>query len=309
MRQKQNPGQALRDKITGFALLAPLRIARLLPYKWRLPFIGWLTARVISPLAGYNKRIRANLAHVLPDLPESDIQNLIRRVPDNAGRNLIELFSPTRFTARARRAPVHGPGLTALHEARAKNRPVIIVSAHFGSFNAVRVALIEQGLKLGVFYRPMHNATFNAPYTKAMAALSQPMFKQGRRGTAQMIRHLRAGGNLAILTDINAKDGVPLNFIGKPALSPLTAADLALKFDALLLPVWGIRAENGLDFDILAEAPIALTDAVTMTQEIHTRLEAQIHAHMDQWFWIHRRWKDGTGPLAERGAKQLARRQ
>ena len=43
-----------------------------------------------------------------------------------------------------------------------------------------------------------------------------------------------------------------------------------------------------------------------MTQEVNDRLEAQVRARMDQWFWIHRRWKDGTGPLAERGEKQLA---
>jgi KDO2-lipid IV(A) lauroyltransferase len=30
---------------------------------------------------------------------------------------------------------------------------------------------------------------------------------------------------------------------------------------------------------------------------------------MDQWFWIHRRWKGGTGPMPDRGAKQLADRQ
>ncbi len=309
MIHQQKPGQALRDKATGLALLAPIRIARLLPYKWRLPFLGWLTARVISPLLGYHRRIRANLAHVLPDLPESDIQTLIRRVPDNAGRNMIELFSPRHFTAHARRAPVQGPGLKALHAARAAGRPVIIVSAHFGSFNAVRVALIAQGFPMGVLYRPMHNATFNAAYTKAMAALSEPMFKQGREGTARMIRHLRKGGNLALLTDVNTQDGVPLDFMGKPALSPLTAADLALKFNALLVPVWGIRHQNGLDFNIVVDTPIAPSDAASMTQAIHTRLEAQIRQHMDQWFWIHRRWKDGTGPLAERGAQRLAARQ
>ena len=43
-----------------------------------------------------------------------------------------------------------------------------------------------------------------------------------------------------------------------------------------------------------------------MTQEFNNRLEAQIRAHMDQWFWIHRRWKDGTGVLAERGAARIA---
>jgi KDO2-lipid IV(A) lauroyltransferase len=34
-----------------------------------------------------------------------------------------------------------------------------------------------------------------------------------------------------------------------------------------------------------------------------------VRRHMDQWFWIHRRWKDGTGPLGEWRAQQLAEMQ
>ena len=50
---------------------------------------------------------------------------------------------------------------------------------------------------------------------------------------------------------------------------------------------------------------IAHSDPVTMTQQINDRLEAQVRQHMEQWFWIHRRWKDGTGLLADYRAKQL----
>jgi KDO2-lipid IV(A) lauroyltransferase len=165
--------------------------------------------------------------------------------------------------------------------------------------------MIEQGFSMGVFYRRMHNRWFNRRYVAAMGALSEPMFEQGRRGMMQMVKHLKRGGVLAILTDLNAHDGVPLSFFGKPALSPLATAELALKFDAPLVPVWGIRAENGLDFEIVVEEPVPVSDAVTMTQEVNDRLERQVRARMDQWLWIHRRWKDGTGPLAERGAAQL----
>jgi KDO2-lipid IV(A) lauroyltransferase len=233
----------------------------------------------------------------------------MRAVPDNAGRNMAELFSTPEFIARTRKSPVGGPGLDAIRAARANGQPIIFVTGHFGSFNAARIALIEQGFEMGVFYRPMKNTWFNTRYTAAMGVLSQPMFKQGRRGKVQMVKHLRRGGGLAILTDLNAHDGVPLDFFGKPALTSLATAGLALKFNAPLVPTWGIRSENGLDFEILVEEPITPSDPVTMTQEVNRRLEHQVRERMDQWFWIHRRWKDGTGPMADRGAKQLADRQ
>ena len=296
----------LKDTAIGLAMYAPIALLKLLPYRWRLPAMGWLTARVVAPIAGYGKRVRDNLSYVLPDLPADEMRRLMRAVPDNAGRNMIELYSTPDLAARARVAPVEGPGLDAIRQARAAQRPVIFVTGHFGNFNAARVAMIEQGFEMGVFYRPMANRWFNRRYIEAMGALSQPMFEQGRKGMIQMVKHLKKGGVLAILADLNTHDGVPLPFFGKPALSPLTPAELSLKFNAPLVPVWGIRDDNGLDFHIHVEAPIPMSDVVTMTEEFNTRLETQIRARMDQWFWLHRRWKDGTGPLADRGATELA---
>ena len=132
------------------------------------------------------------------------------------------------------------------------------------------------------------------------------MFEQGRRGMVQMTKHLRSGGVLAILNDLNAHGGVPLDFFGQPALTSLVTAELALKFDAPLVPVWGIRRDNGLDFDIHVEAPIPHGDPVEMTRDFNARLETQVRTHMDQWFWIHRRWKDGTGDMADLGAARIA---
>lgn len=296
----------VREYLVNLALHGLIGLARLMPYRWRIPAMGWIVARLVAPLAGYSRRVRENLAFVLPDLPAAEVRRLMRAVPDNAGRNMIEMYSTREFTARARHSPVSGPGLPHIRAARAEGRPVIFVTGHFGSFNAARVAMVEQGFEMGGFYRPLKNRYFNVHYTEAMQALSQPMFEQGKKGLVQMVRHLRSGGVLAILTDLNAHDGVPLDFFGKPALSALATAELALKFDAPLVPVWGIRKENGLDFEILVEDPVPPTDPVTMTQEVNNRLEHQVRQRMDQWFWIHRRWKDGTGDMAVRGARRIA---
>lgn len=294
----------LGERLTGTALVAPIRMARLLPYRWRVPFAAWMTTRVLAPLAGYRTRVRENLALVRPDLSKTEVEALARRVPDNAGRNMMELYSP-EFPDHARKSPVVGPGLPDVRAARDAGRPVIFVTGHFGSFNAARMAMMEQGFNMGVFYRPMSNRPFNNHYVRAMASLSEPMFEQGRKGMIQMVKHLRSGGVVAILNDLNAHDGVPLDFFGKPALTSLATAEMALKFDALLVPVWGLRDADGLHFTIHTELPIAHSDPVTMTREFNARLEAAVRENMGQWFWIHRRWKDGTGPLADRGAQTI----
>jgi len=106
-----------------------------------------------------------------------------------------------------------------------------------------------------------------------------------------MVSFLRGGGMTFFGVDQHMRHGADLTFFGKPAATALSAAKMALKTGAVMVPVYGIRAENGLDFSILADQPIAHTDAQTMTQEINDSLENLVRRHMGQWFWIHRRWK------------------
>ena len=80
-------------------------------------------------------------------------------------------------------------------------------------------------------------------------------------------------------------------FFGKPAATSLVTAELALRFNAPLLPVYGMRKKDGISFEIVTQEPIPHSDPETMTREITERLEALVRDHMDQWFWIHRRWK------------------
>jgi KDO2-lipid IV(A) lauroyltransferase len=49
---------------------------------------------------------------------------------------------------------------------------------------------------------------------------------------------------------------------------------------------------------LIVEAPIAHSTAGEMTQAINDRLERQVRAHSEQWFWIHRRWKTNGRPPA-----------
>ncbi len=277
--------------LSNLILRGLILLAGLLPYRWRVPMMGWLAARVLAPLAGFHKRIRDNLALACPNLPEAEVARLCLAVPDNAGRTAMEYYSTRAYLARCAAADRAGPGFAAFEAAQKQGRAVIFVSGHFGNYDAVRGYLTSRGYAPGVLYRRMANPYFNDHYAAALAALGGPIFEQGRRGMAQMVRHLRAGGILGILNDVHAHGGKELRFFGQPAVTSTITAEMALKYDALLIPCYGVRLADGLSFRVEMHAPIRHSDALTMTQAINDDLEAMVRAHMGQWFWIHRRWK------------------
>lgn len=284
-------GKSWGDYIINLLIRGMLRLALMLPYNLRVPMIGRLMAHLISPLVGYTKRIRANLAYTCPDLDQSTIKRLCKDVPNNAGRSLIELYSSREFIQRHRDTPLSGDGVEALAKAHADGRPVVLVTGHFGNYDAARVALIGLGYKIGAVYMPMNNLFFNTHYEAAMQNMGGSLFARGRSGLRDMVRFLRGGGMTFFVVDQYMAHGAPLQFFGKPAPTALSAAEMALKYDALLVPIYGIRDGNGLDFSIQVDAPIVHSDAATMTQALNDGLEVLVRQHMGQWLWIHRRWK------------------
>lgn len=284
------------DFVINLAVRGFIGIALALPYRMRVPFMGWVMARIAAPLAGWDKRIRANLRHIWPDLPETRVRELVRRVPDNFGRSYIEIYSGDAFKARVRDIAFTGPGVAALEEAGKNNRPVILITGHFGNYDAPRAALIARGYKVGGLYNPMSNPYFNAHYVAAISHLGTPVFERGRKGLAEMVRFLKAGGMVGMVADHFMKHGVPLDFIGKPALTALSGAEMAVKYGALVIPIYGIRQPDGLSFDIRVETPIPHSDPETMTQAMNDSLSVLVRQHPEQWFWIHRRWKTAPTP-------------
>lgn len=262
-----------------------------LPYRWRIPAMGWLMARVIGPLAGGHRRVGANLAHVWPETSPARCRQIGTQAMDNLGRATIEIFSGPEFARRAAGMPVEGPGLATLEQAQRDGRPVVLVTAHFGNYDAWRAALLARGFRIGAFYRPMRNPVFNRRYVAAMERIGTPMFPAGREGMAAMLRFLRDGGMLTLVSDHQIGTGVPLDFLGQPALTALSAAELALRHDAPLVPLYAIRQPDGLSFRTVIEAPIPPSDPRTMTQALNDSAGALIRAYPGQWFWLHRRWK------------------
>ncbi|MDU8929294.1 lysophospholipid acyltransferase family protein [Alisedimentitalea sp. MJ-SS2] len=284
--------RGFKDRLQFGFIRAVLWLMRRLPYKRRVAFSGWVLSRVVAPLVGWRKRIAANIQLVAPETTDAEIHRIQRAVPDNFGRTLAELFSPEEFVARARQVTLEGPGLAALEQARAEGRPSILVSGHFGNYDVVRAGVIAHGFEVGGIYRPMNIPQFNEIYVDSISRVGKPLFSRGRRGMAEMMRFLKGGGTLAVLIDQRLNNGVPLRFFGHTAYTALSFAELAMKYNATVVPCYGIRQEDGISFRAVLEAPVPHTTPEDMTQALNDSLEAMVRQHMGQWFWIHNRWKD-----------------
>ena len=286
------PARAVSLFLQNLALRGLFGAALMLPWSARLKTVGFLTARVVAPLAGYGRRVRDNLALVCPDLPEAEVRRLMRAVPASAGRTLIEVYSGAEFKARAAQAEICGAGLEALEAAVARGQGVLLVSGHFGNYDVARAVLSARGHQIGALYRPFNNPRFDAHYRATIGAIAEPIFRANdRKSLAQMLRFLRGGGISGMLIDVHSWHYPVLRFFGKPACTSLGAAEIALKNNLLLVPFYGLRLDDRGGYRLTIEAPVAHSDAATMTQALNDSLEAQVRAHMDQWFWIHKRWK------------------
>ncbi|WP_299040994.1 lysophospholipid acyltransferase family protein [uncultured Tateyamaria sp.] len=283
---------------TKLAYLATNAVARTcigaalaLPYRWRVPFMGWIMAHIVGPAAGFRRRAAEHIAFAMPDLPKAEHERIASISLNNVGRTLIENYSTRALLARQRGAQIDGPGLAALEEAAQNGQPVILVTGHFGNYEAPRAALVGRGHDVGGLYRDMSNPYFNAHYVRTMQAFGGPVFPQGRKGTAGFVRHLKSGGQLVLLFDQHVLRAPVLDFLGHPARTAQSAAELALRYDALLIPFYGIRKPDGLSFDCVMEAPIPHSDPATMTQAMNDSISARIREMPEQWLWVARRWR------------------
>jgi len=246
-------------------------------------------ARVIAPIAGYSKRARRHVAIAFPEATARECNKIARECCNNFGRTLIENYSNEELQQRAEQAKIKGTGFAALKDAKERGCPVIFVSGHFGNHEVPRRALTAMGYEIGGLYREMSNAGFNAHYRKTMENVSGPVFPQGRKGTLQFVRYLKTGGMATILVDVRSK-GIKIDFFGKPASISAAAAEFAKRFDAVVIPYYGKRLDDGLSFDVILGAPIPISEPETMMQQINDALCELILESPGQYFWVHRRW-------------------
>ncbi|MGB3687838.1 MAG: lysophospholipid acyltransferase family protein [Jannaschia helgolandensis] len=263
-------------------LVAPLSLDR------RRKVLGFVTEWLVR-LTPLHRRADRNLALVWPDRPAEDRTAIVHAAARNAGRSLTGIWFNADFAREVANLRPEGPGLDVLRTARAEGRGAIIVSGHFGQWEAIRHVMKREGLEAGAIYRPNNNPYYEPIFRAGIDLGGQPIIPKGRNGYRQMIKHIRSGGFMALLPDQHIGDGAPLPFLDHDAKTSLAAAELALRYDLPLVPAFAPEVDGQLH--VIFEDPIPHTDAETMMQMFNDRLSSWVTRHPSQWHWLHRRWK------------------
>lgn len=274
---------------------ALLALARALPYRARLAFAGWLLRVAVAVVPDLRLRARANLARVFPDKPLAERRRIARDMADHLGRTAIETMTGDAFRTRADWSEPRGAGWPVFERARAEGRGVLLVSGHFGQWEACRGALKARGIECGALYRPLKNRRLERRYRQSLEDFGKPIVNRDRPGLRELVRHLRVGGVIAVLMDQYVNRGLPLDFLGHPAPSGTMIAELARKLDVPMIPVYCTRAPDRLHVAIEFEAPIPPGDPAAMTQAANHSLAARVRANPEQYLWLHRRWTKSLG--------------
>ena len=130
--------------------------------------------------------------------------------------------------------------------------------------------------------------------------------------SSKLVRLLRAGHAIGLAGDQDVVDltGVFIDFLGRPAYTPLGPARLALAARVPLLVGMMLRTEDG--FRMQMNPPIMpdfsapkREEVVRLTRAWSAELETVIREHPEQWAWFHRRWKTTPERLERRQRRAL----
>jgi len=189
------------------------------------------------------------------------------------------------------------------------DRPVMLVTGHFGNWEMAGYALGLLGVNMHVVARPLDN-----PYLDRY--LRQFRERTGQRVLAkkgdfeQMQQILASGGVLATLADQDAgQRGLFVDFFGRPAATHKAIALLALEYRVPLAVALTRHAGQPLQYRvetedlILPEDYAGRPDAVrAITQRFTSALERGVRKAPAQYFWLHRRWKHQPAKPKRRAA-------
>src|SRR5690606_1628276 len=181
---KAAPAQPVRaprkhhPRLAGLAYLglrAGIALLGVLPWRKQSDFAGWLGRTIVTRSPRLMARVVTNLAHVMPATTEAERERIAIETGDCFGRTALELFASRRFEANHPWNAPTGPGLAAVRQAIAAGTGAIVVSGHYGGWEATRAWLKEQGRPTATIYRPLRDPRLDEFYRESVAYTGSPM--------------------------------------------------------------------------------------------------------------------------------------
>jgi len=240
----------------------------------------------------------ANLRQAFPHWDPARRLRTAREVYAHFGQVLLEIL----WLRGRRRADVlrlvEVVGREHVEAAFAASRGVLCVTAHIGNWEMHGLTHGWVFGPISVVARPLDNPDLDRRLC-AVRTMGGNLVIDKRHALAGIMRGLKENRGIAILIDQNvqAQDGIFVDFFGRPAATTTVAAALAVRTGCALLPSHTVLGREGryrLVYDPVVQwSPSGdrRADVARLTQRLTTIIEGWIRDAPEQWLWLHKRWK------------------
>ncbi len=285
----------------ALAMGAFWQVAALLPTD-RATSLGRRMLKAMTPRLSRTQRIKRNLRRVLPEKSEPEIDELAREVWGSVGQLLAEYAHLKALCIHGAEDRVEVVLDWDIQAYRRAGKPVVFVTAHLANWELTAAMAVAMGVPLTVVYTPLRNPFIDRMLQRKRCVVGCD-FVTKKAASRRLLRDLQNGTSVGLLVDQRVRGGEPVTFFGRDALTSISPARLALKFDCDLVPVQ-VERTGGARFRVTFHHPVkpggdaadCQTRALQMTRKINERFEAWIRKRPEQWICWKRRWPDAARP-------------
>ena len=266
-------------------------IGRILGIKLSRKIFSWMFFK-IGPLFKSKKIISKNIKIYSQVATGINEEKIIHSMWNNYGKTFIEYIFLDYLKKSNSNIFIEGEeNISGLIN---KNKQVIFVSGHFANFELMSMQITKKGIPLATIYRPLNNIFLN-PFMEYLRKkyVCKNQIKKGINGVREAIEFIKNKHCIALMIDQRVSEGEQIDFLGKLALTTTLPAQLSLKYDLGIIPVFIKRTEDDkFKIEFQKEInPKIYNDKVEITKELNKVLGKMISKNSEQWIWTHNRWK------------------
>ena len=255
--------------------------------------LGDFIGRLFGPIFRSKKLIENNLEQS-GIVDKKNYNKIISKIYGNYGRILAEYPFLKAFRNNNLNKFIEIEGLENLNKIKKEKRRAVFISGHFNNFELMALQIEKAGINWCAIYRPLNNVFLNKTMEEIRENfICKNQIKKGRSGTRQIIENIKKGNSVALMIDQRVREGIKINFFGKPASTTTIPAQLIKKYKCDLVPIYIERRKNNY-FKMFVSEPIKIGNNKSIkeiTEHLNKILEKMILKNVDQWIWTHDRWK------------------
>ena len=261
--------------------------------------LGEIIGRYFGPLFRKKAIAKKNILIAFPNINETSIDQIIDDMWRNIGSIFGEYIHINKFNILdEEKNKIVFTNKNNLQILKNNKKPIVFFSGHFANFELMAKCLRELEFNIGAIYRPLNNIFLN-PIMEFIRKkyICSIQIEKGSAGTKKLIKHISTNNPLALMIDQRLSSSIRVPFFNQPATTTTTPAQLSIKYDALLVPVFLKRLKK-TKYEFFIEEPLVVkktnnyeNDIFNITEIMNKKIEEFIKVNPANWLWSHDRWK------------------